>query len=234
MCGLCPGDTDPATGRKVRLHLGHIKDKNLGGRDELSNLRALCSTCNQGAKNVTGEKPTVVWLLSQVRRAGQDEQAQVLKWLLKKFRRESGVTRSENMAAVRSKDTKPEMIVRRMVHGLGFRYKLHDRTLPGKPDLVFPRLRKIIEVRGCFWHQHEECVRSHQPKSQEQYWRPKLARNRERDERNEAELHALGWAVLVVWECELKDVDAMRKMIARFLSADARSLTVKHLAAGIG
>lgn len=85
MCGLTPGDIDPATSRKVRLHIGHIKDKSLGGKDELSNLRALCSTCNQGAKNVTGEKPTGIWLLSQVRRAGQDEQRAVFDWLRKKF-----------------------------------------------------------------------------------------------------------------------------------------------------
>jgi hypothetical protein len=85
MCGLSPGDLDPMTGRKVRLHLGHIKDKSLGGKDELSNLRALCSTCNQGAKNVTSEKPAKTWLLSQVRRAGQDEQIAVLNWLRKKF-----------------------------------------------------------------------------------------------------------------------------------------------------
>jgi HNH endonuclease len=85
MCGLSPGDLDPMTGRKVRLHVGHIKDKSLGGKDELSNLRALCSTCNQGAKNVTSEKPTGLWLLSQIRRAGQDEQIAVLNWLRKKF-----------------------------------------------------------------------------------------------------------------------------------------------------
>jgi len=85
MCGLSPGDIDPTTRRKVRLHVGHIKDKNLGGKDELSNLRALCSTCNQGAKNITGEKPTAIWLLSQVRRAGMDEQRAVFNWLRKKF-----------------------------------------------------------------------------------------------------------------------------------------------------
>ena len=85
MCGLTPGETDPATGRKVRLHIGHIKDKSLGGRDELTNLRALCSTCNQGAKNITTEKPTGLWLMSQIRRAGQDEQRAVLNWLRKKF-----------------------------------------------------------------------------------------------------------------------------------------------------
>ena len=85
MCGLSPGEIDPSTGRKVRLHIGHIKDKNLGGKDELSNLRALCSTCNQGAKNITGEKPSAIWLLSQVRRAGLDEQKAAYDWLAKKF-----------------------------------------------------------------------------------------------------------------------------------------------------
>jgi 5-methylcytosine-specific restriction endonuclease McrA len=85
MRGLCTREIDPDTGRKVRLHLGHVVDKNLGGKDELSNLRALCSTCNQGAKNLTGEKPSGVWLLSQVRRAGQDEQRAVLAYLQNKF-----------------------------------------------------------------------------------------------------------------------------------------------------
>jgi hypothetical protein len=98
MCGLSPGDVDPITRRKVRLHIGHIKDKSLGGKDELSNLRALCSTCNQGAKNITGEKPTAIWLLSQVRRAGIDEQHAVFDWLLRKFgatKVESAISKSD-------------------------------------------------------------------------------------------------------------------------------------------
>ena len=86
MCGLTPGEIDPATNRKVRLHVGHIKDKSFGGKDELPNLRTLCSTCNQGAKNITAEKPSSIWLLSQVRRAGQDEQLAVYKWLKTKYR----------------------------------------------------------------------------------------------------------------------------------------------------
>ncbi len=85
MCGLTPGEIDPFTNRPVRLHVGHIKDKSLGGKDELSNLRTLCSTCNQGAKNITSEKPSAIWLLSQVRRAGQEEQRAVFEWLSAKF-----------------------------------------------------------------------------------------------------------------------------------------------------
>lgn len=85
MCGLTPGESDPNTGRFVRLHIGHIKDKSLGGKDELSNLRALCSTCNQGAKNITNEKASTIWLLSQIRRAGQEEQRAVYQWLCGKF-----------------------------------------------------------------------------------------------------------------------------------------------------
>jgi 5-methylcytosine-specific restriction endonuclease McrA len=85
MCGLTPGEIDPSTNRKVRLHIGHIVDKNLGGKDELSNLRALCSTCNQGAKNITSEKASSIWLLSQIRRAGIEEQKSVFDWLRKKF-----------------------------------------------------------------------------------------------------------------------------------------------------
>lgn len=109
--------------------------------------------------------------------------------------------RSERMSRVRSKDTKPEMAVRRLVHAMGFRYRLHSSDLPGKPDLVFPRLQKVIFVHGCFWHQHPRCGRK--PKSKLGFWLKKLSQNRERDLRNQQELRRLGWKILIVWECQL-------------------------------
>lgn len=116
----------------------------------------------------------------------------------------SGPARSAQMALVKGKNTGPEMVVRRIVHGLGYRYRLHRRDLPGKPDIVLPRLRKAIEVRGCFWHQHPNpaCWRSRLPKSRPEFWLPKLRRNVERDQENLEALAAAGWEVLVVWECE--------------------------------
>ena len=122
------------------------------------------------------------------------------------------------MRRIRSNNTSPELIVRRMVHGMGYRYRLHVAALPGKPDLVFPRLRKIVEVRGCFWHQHKSCADSHIPKSRIEYWRPKLNGNKRRDKQNEKKLLALGWALCIVWECELKNLDEVNRRLARFLS----------------
>lgn len=116
----------------------------------------------------------------------------------------SATRRSENMRRIRSKGTKPEIAVRRLVHMMGYRFRLHSPKLPGKPDLVLPRLRKIIEVRGCFWHQHKGCIDSHIPKSKVGYWRPKLQRNVHRDKQNLNKLRNLGWKILVVWECEVK------------------------------
>lgn len=113
--------------------------------------------------------------------------------------------RSEIMSGIRSQGTKPEMTVRRLLHSLGYRYRLHVAELPGKPDLVFPGRRKVIEVRGCFWHQHEdpECRIARKPRSNRDYWLPKLARNVERDVEHEQKLQATGWDVFVVWECEV-------------------------------
>lgn len=122
------------------------------------------------------------------------------------------------MSRIRSCDTSPEMIVRRLVHGMGFRYRLHVPDLPGKPDIVLPRLRRIIDVRGCFWHQHAGCIDSHIPKSRRSYWLPKLRRNRRRDEQNMRELRRLGWHVCVVWECEANAAARLSKRLARFLA----------------
>ena len=107
--------------------------------------------------------------------------------------------RSERMARIRSRNTGPELAVRRLVYSLGFRYRLHGTGLPGKPDLVFASRRKVIFVHGCFWHQHPGCGR--QPKSRLEFWTEKLFQNRERDLRNQRKLRSLGWRILIVWEC---------------------------------
>lgn len=127
--------------------------------------------------------------------------------------------RSENMRSIRSGDTSPEWRVRRIVHSMGFRYRLHVRDLPGCPDLVFPRLRKIVLVHGCFWHPHGDCRYSHIPKSNLDYWLPKLERNRARDKRNIAALRRMGWKVLIVRECEAADSARLSKRLEKFLTA---------------
>lgn len=132
--------------------------------------------------------------------------------------------RSRIMAAVKSKDTTPEMFIRRLVYSLGFRYRLHVRSLPGTPDLVFPRLKRVIEVNGCFWHMHD-CGRCRIPSSRRDYWIAKIERNAARDKRTRRELRKLGWKVLVLWECEIKPSreDWLRRKIVAFLDADRRT-----------
>ena len=126
--------------------------------------------------------------------------------------------RSEIMRRITCKDTKPEIIVRRIIHSLGFRYRLHKKELPGKPDLVFSKRRKLMFVHGCFWHQHEGCKSSHIPKSRQDYWEPKLNRTVSRDKQNQAKLRELGWDILVIWECELREVQQIAKKIIAFLN----------------
>lgn len=129
--------------------------------------------------------------------------------------------RSERMSRVRGKNSGAEMIVRRLVHAMGYRFRLHRRDLPGTPDLVFPRRRKIIFVHGCFWHRHPDpdCRLARMPKSRQDYWRPKLEGNRARDSRKEAALVEAGWDVMIVWECELRDETSLRNKIRTFLDA---------------
>lgn len=130
----------------------------------------------------------------------------------------SSAERSEQMSKVRSTNSKPEMFVRAMVHGMGYRYRLHRADLPGKPDLVFPGRVKVIFVHGCFWHRHgEKCPLTRMPKSRVEFWSEKLGKNRIRDEKNIRALRAAGWGVLILWECELRKPDLVRKRIERFL-----------------
>ncbi len=132
--------------------------------------------------------------------------------------------RSRIMAAVKSKDTAPELFVRRLVHSLGYRYRLHVCSLPGTPDLVFPRRRKIINVNGCFWHMHG-CARCRIPTSRRGYWTAKMQRNAARDKRTKQELHKSGWKVMVVWECQIDPAheDRLRKKIIAFLDKEVNN-----------
>jgi len=126
--------------------------------------------------------------------------------------------RSAIMRAVKSRDTAPELIVRRAAHGLGYRYSLTRKDLPGKPDLAFVSRRKAIFVHGCFWHGHD-CKRgARAPRANAAYWSAKIARNTARDARSVSELSALGWSALVIWECELKDAAALGARLRAFLS----------------
>jgi DNA mismatch endonuclease (patch repair protein) len=127
--------------------------------------------------------------------------------------------RSHNMRQIKSKGMKPELLVRSLAHRLGYRFRLHAKDLPGKPDIVFRPQRKAIFVHGCFWHGHEriDCLDGRTPKSNLSYWRPKLARNKERDSANVAALKAAGWRTLVIWECETKDTKKLAKRLTAFL-----------------
>ena len=126
------------------------------------------------------------------------------------------------MASIRGKDMKPEMAVRKAAHAAGFRFRLHRKDLPGKPDLVFPKYRAAIFVHGCFWHQHTEprCLDGRPPKSNGAYWGPKLRRNVERDAEAQAKLAEMGWRTLVIWECETKDRQGLAGRIAAFLNPE--------------
>jgi len=124
--------------------------------------------------------------------------------------------RSALMSRIRSKDTKPELTVRSMLHRLGYRFRLHRKDLPGRPDIVLPRHHKIILVHGCFWHGHI-CNLASNPKSNEQYWTEKIARNRSRDARTLKELRALGWEVLELWECEIRAARGLEERISAFM-----------------
>lgn len=125
--------------------------------------------------------------------------------------------RSERMSRVRGKNTKPELLVRRVVWSLRFRYRLHNKHLPGKPDLVFAGKRKVIFVHGCFWHQHDNCHKYRMPQTKLDFWLPKLQGNAKRDALNQQLLRQRGWNSLVIWECQLKDTNKLTERITNFL-----------------
>ena len=124
------------------------------------------------------------------------------------------------MQAVKTKDTGPEWTVRRILYEHGFRYRLHPRTLPGRPDIVFPRRKKAIFVHGCFWHSHS-CRKGQAPKSRLDYWAPKLSANSRRDAAKVAELEKLGWSVMTIWQCEIADRDLLIAKLTTFLGTEA-------------
>lgn len=125
------------------------------------------------------------------------------------------------MQAVKPTDTRPEIAVRRLLFSLGYRYRIHYKKLPGKPDVVFPSRRKAVFVHGCFWHGHN-CSKGRAPKSRLEYWLPKLRENAERDRRKIAEIEALGWQVLVVWQCEIADGRALAQRLVSFVDGDKK------------
>jgi DNA mismatch endonuclease (patch repair protein) len=126
--------------------------------------------------------------------------------------------RSEIMRRVRSKDTKPELIVRRLAHRMGYRFRLHSSNLPGSPDLVFPRFGSVVFVHGCFWHGHS-CEAASLPSSRVEYWEAKRSRNKARDRKSARELRRLGWKVLTVWECQTRNPEKVARRLRRFLES---------------
>ncbi len=137
-------------------------------------------------------------------------------------------TRSRIMARVKSKGMKPEMQVRRLLHGLGYRYRLHRADLPGRPDLVFPSRHKVVFVNGCFWHRHDGCPRVRIPATNREYWVAKLERNHTRDARNMVALREQGWDVLTVWECQLRDLPTATEQMIAFLGSPGSATVRRH------
>jgi DNA mismatch endonuclease (patch repair protein) len=138
--------------------------------------------------------------------------------------------RSKRMSLIRSKDTQPELLVRKLVHSMGYRYRSHDSALPGRPDIVFKSRRKIIFVHGCFWHLHQNCANSRPPKSKLDYWRPKLEGNVTRDKLVRGRLRRLGWQQLVIWECEVDNRERLSRKLEKFLETGIKPNPLEEIA----
>ena len=122
------------------------------------------------------------------------------------------------MSRIKGRDTKPELIVRRLLHGMGYRYRLHDPTLPGRPDIVLTRHGKIIQVHGCFWHGHKGCKRASTPTSNRDFWETKIRNNRARDSRTARQLRRWGWSVMTIWECQIRDLNVLERRLRAFMN----------------
>ena len=125
--------------------------------------------------------------------------------------------RSQIMSKIKGKDTKPEKVVRSLLHQMGYRFRLHRRDLPGNPDIVLPKHKKVIFVHGCFWHRHKDCPRAKRPSTNKKFWNEKLSKNIDRDKRNQASLGKSGWTSLVIWQCQIKNLEKLEKSLSSFL-----------------
>jgi DNA mismatch endonuclease (patch repair protein) len=126
--------------------------------------------------------------------------------------------RSWNMSRIKSSNTKPELIVRSILHRMGFRFRLHRKDIPGKPDIVLPKYKTVIFVHGCFWHRHEGCKYAYTPKSRVDFWEAKFSSNIKRDIKVKKQLDELNWNIFVIWECELSDINSLRKKIQKYFN----------------
>ncbi|MFC1817484.1 very short patch repair endonuclease [Thermodesulfobacteriota bacterium] len=125
--------------------------------------------------------------------------------------------RSWNMSRIKGKDTKPELVVRSLLHRLGYRFRLHRKDLPGRPDIVLRKYGTVIFVHGCFWHRHDGCSKAYNPKTRTEFWKKKFEENVQRDKRRKKEIEALGWNVLIIWECQTSDEDFLTSLISKNL-----------------
>ena len=127
--------------------------------------------------------------------------------------------RSWNMSRIRSRDTGPELVVRSALHRLGYRFRIHKKDLPGKPDIVLAKYRTVIFVNGCFWHHHGKCKRAKWPKTNQEYWIPKIKKNSRKDSSNKAKLEKMGWSVHIIWECETSEPQALKELLYKIKKA---------------
>ena len=125
--------------------------------------------------------------------------------------------RSRNMSAIKSKNTKPEIAVRKLLHSMGYRFRLHRKDLPGSPDIVLPKYKTVIFVHGCFWHRHENCKYASTPRTRKEFWENKFKANLKRDEEIQKKIKNIGWQSVVIWECETKNIDDLREKLIDFI-----------------